>query len=99
MHTLLVIVHVSMMISSLALMSVAVGMGFFGKKSAAIVSTVGELATVIGGFAGALLLLGAPLSVECAVLTAYLLGVTSLYVFGFGMGNASEARLIRETSS
>lgn len=96
MHTILVLVHVSMMISSLALMSAATGLGFFGKRVAATLATIGELATVIGGLVGVVLLLGSPLSIECATLTAYLAGITALYVFGFGMGNADEARLIRD---
>ncbi len=97
MHTLILITHITMMVSSMALMGSALLFGVVGKKSAARVATAGQVATVIGGIGGGLLLLGAPLSFECALLTAYLLAMTALYVYGFGMGNAQNARLIRQT--
>lgn len=96
MHTIVLVTHIVMMIASLGLMSLSIALGLFGKRSAAITATIGEAATLIGGLSGVILLLDAPLSFQCATLTAYLIGVTSLYVFGFGMGNADEARLIRD---
>ena len=95
MHTFIILLHVSMMIISLVLMSAALGMGVFGKKSAAVVATISEVATVIGALSGTVLLLGAPLSVQCALLTMYVIAMTSIYWFGFAMGNADEARFIR----
>jgi len=97
MHTLLVTLHVIAMIASLALMSSAVLLGLFGKHAAAATATIGMVVTAAGTFAGGLLLLGAPLSIQCALLTGYLAAVSALYVFGFAMGNAKEARLIRSS--
>lgn len=95
MHTFIVLIHVSMMVGSLVLMSAALGLGIFGKKSAAIIATFGEIVTVLGALSGVVLLLGAPLSLQCALLTAYVVVMTTIYIFGFGMGNADEARFIR----
>lgn len=95
MHTLLIIFHVIAMISSIALMSSAVVVGLFGKKQAATLASYGMIATALGAISGAALLLLAPLSFECVVLTAYIAGMTVLYIFGFAMGSADEARLIR----
>lgn len=97
MHTLLIIFHVIAMISSVALMSGAVVVGFLGKHQAATLASYGMIATALGALSGAALLLLAPLSFECVVLTAYVAGMTALYVFGFAMGSADEARLIRST--
>ncbi len=98
MHTIIVIIHVIAMMISLGLMSTAVVMGLFGKQSAVNVATLGLGATAVGGVSGTFLLLGAPLTIQCAILTAYLIGVTALYVFGFALGDAENARLIRKTS-
>lgn len=85
------------MILSLVLMSAALGLGVFGKKTAVVVATLGEAVTIVGALSGVLLLLNTPLSIQCALLTAYVAAMTSLYVFGFGMGNAEEARFVRST--
>lgn len=77
------------------MMSAALGMGVFGKKAAATLATIGEIATVLGALTGVILVLDAPLSIQCALLTAYVVAMTSIYVFGFGMGNAEESRFIR----
>ena len=97
MHTTFVIIHVVAMVASLGLMSSAVALGLFGKRIAAMVANLGLLATVFGGLSGIILLVSAPLSMECVVLTAYLAGVTVLHVFGFAVGDADRARLIRST--
>lgn len=78
-------------------MVAALGLGLFGKKIAVLVATASEVLTVAGGLTGMVLLLGAPLSIQCATLTAYVIGMTLLFVIGFGMGSADEARLIRAT--
>lgn len=97
MHTFVLITHIITMVASLALMGGALGLGLFGRRSAAATATVGMIVTLIGVLSGGILLLGAPLSIECAILTAYLLAATGLYVFGFGMGQADEARFIRSS--
>lgn len=99
MHIFLVIIHVIAMMSSLALMSSAILMGLFGKRSAAAVATLAMYFTTAGGLSGAILLLAAPLTVQCALLTAYLVVTTAIYVFGFGTGYADTARFIRRSSS
>ena len=95
MYTILLVTHIVMMIASMGLMSGAIVLGLFGKHSAVTTATVGEIATVMGGLTGTLLLLGAPLSIQCALLAAYLIAITALYVFGFGMGHADDARFVR----
>lgn len=76
-------------------MSSAVVVGLLGKQQAAAIASYGMIATAIGALSGAMLLLTAPLSIECVILTAYVAVMTALYVFGFAMGSADEARLIR----
>jgi hypothetical protein len=98
MYTILLIVHIASMIASLALMSSALIMGMYGKDAAARVATVGMMATTTGGASGTVLLIDAPLSFKCALLTAYLLSITMLYIFGFGMGRVNNARLIRHSA-
>jgi len=95
MHTTFVIIHISAMIASMVLMVSAVGFGLSGKHIAARIATIGYVTTVGGIAIGGILLLGAPLSIQCALLTAYLLSVTVLYHFGFAFGDAENARLIR----
>lgn len=98
MYTTLLIVHILGMIASIGLMSGALVFGAFGKHVAARIATVGMGATAIGGFAGIVLLLSAPLTMKCAILTAYLLTTIALYKFGFAMGDADRARLIRRSA-
>lgn len=98
MYTIILITHIVMMVSSLVLMSGAIGMALFGKKSAAHVATAGQAVTSVGAIAGVLLLVGAPLSFQCAALTAYLILTTTLYIFGFGAGDIRHARLFRSVS-
>lgn len=85
------------MVLSIGLMTSAVGMGLFGKAAAAKVATVGFGATVLGLVSGLLVLFDSILSLQCAMLTVYLVGVTALYRYGFAFGNASRARLIRQS--
>ncbi|MBH2007058.1 hypothetical protein I8H83_00450 [Candidatus Saccharibacteria bacterium] len=96
MYGIIVFVHVVAMVSSMALMSGAVGLGFLGKKIALRSATLGVYATVIGTISGIGLLLDNPLSLQCVFLTAYVAGVSVLYYFGFGFGVMSDARLIRQ---
>lgn len=95
--TSIIIIHSIAMAASLTLMGAAVGLGIFGKKSAATLATGSVAVTFIGGVSGFALLLSAPLSVECAALTAYLVAIATLYVSGFAMGDARSARLIRSS--
>ena len=95
MHAVIVVIHVVAMIASIGLMSLAVVAGLFGKKIAALLANLGLAVTVVGGLSGTVLLLGAPLSLQCAILTAYLSAVVALHIFGFAMGDADKARLIR----
>lgn len=97
MHITLLVIHIVGMIASIGLISGALAFGFAGKRAAARIATVGMGATAIGGFAGIVLLLSAPLTMKCAILTAYLLSVIALYKFGFAMGNADRARFIRRS--
>jgi hypothetical protein len=98
MHTLFVIIHVASMVTSLGFMATALLMGFFGKKAAATIATFGAVMTASGGISGVFLLLSAPLSMECALLTIYLITMSALYIFGFNMGYAENARFIRNSS-
>ena len=86
------------MILSMGLMSVAIAMGLFGKAFAARMATFGFVASVTGFISGGVLLFGSVLSIECALLTSYLIGATILYHLGFAFGDATRARLIRNTS-
>ena len=83
------------MMASLGLMLSALLSGLFGSKQAARLSTYGIYATVSGGISGALLLIDAPLSIQCATLTVYLIAMGVIYKFGFAMGDAERARFIR----
>ncbi len=94
---MIIVIHVVAMIASLVLMTLAVAMGLAGKRSAATLANIGIIATFVGGLSGIGLLFDSPLSLKCALLTAYLLAVTALHVFGFAMGDADRARLIRAT--
>ncbi|MFZ2544403.1 MAG: hypothetical protein WAW80_00260 [Candidatus Saccharimonadales bacterium] len=97
MHTTFVIIHVLSMIISMSLMSSAVGLGILGKSFSARVATYGLIATVVGTISGGTLFLGAPLSIQCALLTLYLGAVVLVYRFGFASGNATQARFIRQS--
>ena len=98
MYEIAVLIHVASMISSLVLMGGALVLGFAGKKAAMHSASFGMYATLIGFISGVGLLLDAPLSLQCATLTAYLVGVSVLYYVGYGFGNADKARFIRQTS-
>jgi hypothetical protein len=95
MHIIIVVLHVSAMITSMLLMVGAVGLGFAGKKAATRIATIGFGSAVLGFISGGVLLFGETLSIECAILTAYLLGVTLLYHLGFAFGDAEHAKLVR----
>lgn len=77
-------------------MSGAVGMGLFGKKVAMRIAAYGMYATTAGAVSGIVLLFDNPLSMQCAVLTAYLVGISALYYVGFGFGVLANARLVRQ---
>lgn len=96
MHTLLIITHIIAMSLSIGMMTIAVELGLIGKNVAAKIATGGFFASVVGFITGIGLLFGSPLSVECALLTAYLLAATLLYRYGFALGDARRARLIRQ---
>lgn len=98
MYEFIITLHVSSMIASMALMSGAIGAGLFGKKSAVTLASFGTYSTVLGFMTGVGLMLDAPLSMQCATLTAYLISVLVLYRVGFGFGDVTKARFIRQTS-
>lgn len=98
MYTILLVIHILGMIASVGLMSGALLLGVSGNRDAARIASAGMGATVVGGFAGMILLLLAPLTMKCVILTAYLFGVAALYRFGFAMGKADRARLIRRAT-
>lgn len=83
------------MVVSMALMSGAIGLGIFGKQSAVKLASYGMSATVVGFVSGLLLMLAAPLTLKCAMLTSYLLAVSALYYVGYGAGNIAKARFVR----
>lgn len=95
MNTILLSTHIISMIASIALMLGAVVWGLRGRDSAARIATVGMAATASGVVTGSIMLLFAPLLVECVILSSYLAGTIALYTFGFGSGFADNARLIR----
>lgn len=82
----------------MALMTGAVSLGLFGKKAAMRTAAFGMYATAVGTVSGIGLLLDNPLSMQCAVLTAYLVGISALYYVGFGFGVIANARLVRQGS-
>lgn|GEM_PF-1417713 len=94
---ILLVIHIVTMILSLLLMAVATVAGLAGKRFAAILSSTGMAMTAIGGLSGGLLLLSTPLPRECVELSLYLAAMTALYIFGFAMGDADDARLIRSS--
>lgn len=98
MNEMIILIHVGSMITSLLLMSGAVGLGLARKSVAMHAASFGMYATVIGTISGVGLLLDTPLSLQCAMLTAYLIGVSVLYYVGFGFGNMAKARLIRHAA-
>lgn len=95
MHSFLVLSHVIAMIASLGLMTAALLIGLFGSKVAANFSTISIYATAIGGLSGALLLFDKPLTIQCAILTSYLIVMAAIYAMGFARGDAENARFIR----
>lgn len=97
MHTVLVTFHIVTMVASMAFMSGALLLGVAGKTVATRVATAGMSATLLGFASGLLLTLDAPLTIKCAGLTAYALGVSILYYAGFGLGNSEKARLVRSS--
>lgn len=79
-------------------MSSALIIGMRGQSSAATVASGGMAMSVIGSVSGAMLLFSSPLAFECALLTAYLAASAALYIYGFGIGSATKARLIRNSA-
>ncbi|QHN42757.1 hypothetical protein GII36_02725 [Candidatus Mycosynbacter amalyticus] len=98
MHTFLVILHVTTMVASMTLMSGAIGLGIFGKRQAVRAASYGMGATLVGFGSGLLLMLAAPLTLKCAMLTSYLLAVSVLYYAGYGAGNVAKARFVRQNN-
>jgi hypothetical protein len=97
MHTIIVILHVTAMIASMVLMIGAVGVGFAGKKAAVRIAGAGFVSAIVGFISGGILLFGATLSIECALLTAYLVGITLFYHLGFAFGDVENAKLVRNS--
>jgi len=98
MYEFTLILHIITMIGSMALMSGAVGLGLLGKTAAVQTATAGMCTTVVGFMTGMGLMIGAPLSMKCAMLTAYVIAVGTLYYVGYGFGNVTKARFVRQTS-
>jgi hypothetical protein len=97
MHIIVVVLHVTAMIASMLLMIAAVGVGFAGKKVATRIAGAGFASAVVGFISGGILLFGATLSLDCALLTAYLVGITLFYHLGFAFGDAENAKLVRNS--
>lgn len=95
MYTLLVAIHVCAMITSMLLMSGAIGLGIFGKQLAVKIASVGMGATIVGFASGLLLMIASPLTLKCAILTSYLVVVTAVYWYGYGFGRLSQAHFVR----
>lgn len=87
--------HVISMTASIVFVSGAFIFGFLGKKSATLLSSIGTVTALIGGFSGFLLLATQPLSFKCLLLSLYLVVEIGIFVYGFGAGNSTRARLIR----
>lgn len=86
----MLVVHICMMSVSVMAMSLAL-MGVFFKASQAVVAAkIGMATTLVGAISGAYLLLAHPVMHECLVLTSYLVAVTVLYRFVFGMGDVRQ---------
>lgn len=98
MYELTLILHIIAMIGSVALMSGAISLGLLGKTAAVKTATAGMCATLVGFLSGVALLIGAPLSMKCAMLTAYVLSMAALYYVGYGFGDVKKARFVRQTS-
>lgn len=99
MHTLLITIHVFAMITSLSVMGSAIITGLSGRAVAAKLASWSMLLTFIGSSTGVVLLLQAPLTMRCALLTVYVIAMASLFVFGFSKGSAEQARFIRRSTS
>lgn len=95
MYSIIIITHVICMVASIALMSGALVLGMLRQASGVKAAQFGMAATSIGFITGLLLLIEAPLLLQCAKLTAYVAVVSVLYTFGFGFGDIKKARLIR----
>lgn len=95
MYTFLVVTHVTTMIASMAFMSGAIGLGIFGKRIAVKVASVSMGTTLVGFGTGLLLTLDSPLTLKCAMLTSYLLAVSVVYWYGYGLGRIERARFVR----
>ena len=95
MVTVLILIHVAAMVGSLVVMPAAVGMTFFKRRESVHVATVGMVLTTIGFITGLIMLFDNPLSIQCALLTGYLLAITGLYAWGFGWGSVPKAKLLK----
>lgn len=98
MHEFIIVPHIVTMVASMALMTGALTLGFFGKKIAVKAATAGMILTILGFITGIILMADAPLSLQCAKLTAYVAAVTILYRFGYGFGDIKKARFVRAES-
>lgn len=81
MHTL-IILHVILLIASIALTIGSTGASIFGAHIPKLVNRLNVTFTIVGIGAGIILLLDKPLGVRCAALTAYLMAFTlaQLYI-------------------
>lgn len=97
MYTTILTVHIISMIASMVVMSGAVIVAILGKKFAVDMASFGMIATFFGSASGIAMLLDAPLSIQCAGLTAYLVAVAAIYHVGFGFGRIEKARFVRQS--
>jgi hypothetical protein len=99
MHILLVVLHISLMVASLLLMSTAIALALRSVTKSVTIAKVGTATTIFGFIAGVILLLDKPILSECVILTSYLVSVIAVYAVGFGWGKATNARLLKEPTS
>lgn len=99
MYTLLVVLHITFMVSSLVLMPLAILMAATGKRWSMGAAFFGMMSACFGSVAGTVLLISSPVLSTCVLLTAYTVLMISLYGYGFGWGNEERARLIKNTEA
>ncbi len=95
MLSLLLSVHIFCMVGSLGLMMCAGVLALCKVRASVTVATLSMVFTAIGSVSGGILLLFAPLSIKCVLLTMYLIVMLMVYRYGFGMGDAKKAKLLR----
>lgn len=95
----LIIVHAFSMSASALLMVLAIVAGMLGYDIASRIASASIIPTVFGGLSGFILLMEYPLSVKCVLLSLYVAGAVLLYVYGFGLGDSTQARFIRRSAN